>query len=997
MANLKLSIAYQNVRGLRTKSNEFFSNSTICNYDVICITETWLNDSFYDGEYFDQNYVVYRDDRDVIASGRSRGGGVAMAVRRELCSARAAGAPDRPALADELWISIPLLKSNQQRRRAMPGVPRPRDTTARISSTTATAPHAEPAPAALHIILTYIPHGRNHLDRLSAFYDRVYNYMDCHSNDVFIILGDFNVTNGEWKPDNLTSNLVLLPNEDELVCATSDFMSLSHLRQYNFISNINNRYLDLIFSNTYCEINRSINPLTPEDTNHPALDILLLFETFTPFQYNSESRIPQFHFADYDAINIELRKINWLEEFRIRNDIESVVGFFYTVLNNLIKLYVPCRKKTTPKHYAPWVTRPLIKLLNEKRKYHRNWKRYGCKLDYNTFSLLRTRAKHLESCCYETYKRITEENIKKNPKYFWTYVNSKKLSSGLPQKLTYKDISSSDGVTICNLFNEYFTSVFVDPSVNSDNSLIKYSNHNFSSLDINSINITEKIVERELKMINISKGAGSDGIHPLLINKCAKELVFPVTYIFKNSISEGVFPKVWKKSLITPIPKNDKKDDITQYRPISKLCIFGKILEKIVTHQLSFTLRNYIIPNQHGFFRGRSVETNLVTFTDFLLDAMDKNLQVDVMYSDFSKAFDKINHNLLLDKLSKAGVHGDLLRWIKSYISNRLQAVSIKGFISDYRSVSSGIPQGSHLGPLLFNFYINDIGNNLSNSNYLLYADDAKIFNVIRNESDCVSLQRNITALAEYCSENQLFLNVNKCFIISYTRKRNVITYNYHLNNSKLTRVQKIRDLGVILDANLSFTDHYDHIIKKSFQQLGFLLRTCKPFKKVDTYKILYFSLVRSVLDFCSVVWSPFYACHINRIERIQKTFLRTLHYRTGTEYISYPNSLTTYNMLPLNLRRQQFDLMFLFKIINNIIDSPNLLEKIKLKVPLKSVRRTNYLFAVSLRKFNYTSNHFFYRSSSLYNKKMSHVDPFFLKKLKFKKCVINELKTLIQ
>lgn len=526
------------------------------------------------------------------------------------------------------------------------------------------------------------------------------------------------------------------------------------------------------------------------------------------------------------------------------------------------------------------------------------------------------------------------------------------------------------------------------------------NNNNFSNiteespLSINSSKINSDIVFKQLKSINVNKGAGSDGIHPLFVSECAQELTIPITYIFTHSLISGVFPERWKQALITPIPKNNKKDDITQYRPISKLCLFGKILEKIVSDELSFAIRNYMSPNQHGFFKGRCVESNLVTFTDFLIKALNNKCQVDVVYTDFSKAFDKISHGILLEKLWNAGIHGDLFRWIKSYISNRSQAVAVKGFTSNFLHIPSGVPQGSHLGPLLFTLYINDIGNVAHNSNYLLYADDAKFYKIVSNVDHCGELQADINTLFEYCENNQLFLNPDKCHVITFTRKINPIIYNYKLNNYNLKRVHEIRDLGVIIDSKLTFNSHIDKIIQRAYKLLGFVLRVCKPFQHKMTYMLLYFSLVRSILDFGCVIWSPFFKCHIARIERVQKKFLKAIDYRMGRGRNSYTNSLSYYNLLSLESRRTQFDLMFLYKIINSIIDSPLLLGRISFKIPQRTARH-KILFATPCSRTKYVSNFYFNRCLNYYNKNLTDIDPFLYKNCNcFKNQIICHLKS---
>lgn len=284
-----------------------------------------------------------------------------------------------------------------------------------------------------------------------------------------------------------------------------------------------------------------------------------------------------------------------------------------------------------------------------------------------------------------------------------------------------------------------------------------------------------------------------------------------------------------------------------------------------------------------------------------IMHAMDLNYQVDVVYTDFSKAFDKINHKLLITKLREIGIHGSLLRWIESYIRNRSQAVCLKGYSSSYLPVPSGVPQGSHLGPVLFSLYVNDICKAIRTPDYLLYADDTKLFRVISCPEDCHKLQLDLNSLTDYCKSNQLFLNVDKCHLMTYTRRTNPISYNYHLNGMLLKKVNTTRDLGIIMDDHVSFNLHIDSIIKRTFRSLGFINRITQPFRHTSTLRILYFSYVRSVLDFGSAIWNPCYKVHIDRIEKIQKKFINILNYRFRI-HTSYDHSLTHFNLLSLEI-----------------------------------------------------------------------------------------------
>lgn len=956
-----LSFYYQNANGLRTKSNEFITGVLNSNYDIICITETWLNDGFYSREFFDNRYEVYRCDRDRAATGRERGGGLLVAVRRELC---ARPAPDwcAPPPADELWVSVPLGKP----------VPAQSDTlTGQVRY--------------LHIGLTYIPHGRSHEALMNSFYDRTCQNICTNSDDIFLVLGDFNVTNAIWSYDEEINSMNINTNNDNLAIVTAEFIHFSGIRQYNAEFNYHNRILDLVFCSKPCKVFSVKNPLVTEDRHHKSLEIeLSLLFPPPPLKHNKTVKI-MFFKADYESIRSELSSIDWVTVFSSYNDINMITNAFYSILNSLIDKYVPITTRINQK-YPPWYTKPLIKLGNEKCKFHKKFKVYQNLSDYRTFSTLRKRFRKMERDCYEYYINVSEDNINRNPKYFWTFVKSKKSNNDIPNTITYKGDSLYEGSQICNAFNDYFHSVFIS----SNDSTLDHSSG--SVADIDSVKIDEKCVLSELRKLNIYTSAGSDGIHPLFIKQCANEILVPLLYIYRFSLLSGNFPSVWKKALITPIPKTSQSNDVTQYRPISKLCTFGKIIEKIVTTQISSAVKQELSENQHGFVKARSVDSNMVVFSDYLLNAMDSNLQVDVVYTDFSKAFDKINHDLLLVKLMRAGVHGNLLRWIESYIRNRSQAVCLKGYCSRFLHIPSGVPQGSHLGPLLFTLYINDLGKILGNSDHLLYADDTKLFRKVFSIEDSMGIQRDLNSLLNYCNTNQLFLNVEKCFVITYTRKKKPIMFDYTINNLKLVRVNSIRDLGVMMDSKVSFNPHIDNILNRAFKNLGFITRISKPLKKISTLKLLYNSFVRSILEFASVVWNPSYQIHINRIEKVQKKFVKLLNYRCH-RLDSYENSLNYYNLTSLLNRRKLIDMSFLFKILNNLIDSPTLLSKInfvtRIRMPIRTTRNKNNVALVppNLKK-NYTRNSFISRSITTYNKEFSDVDLFNNNLISFKRTV---------
>ena len=273
--------------------------------------------------------------------------------------------------------------------------------------------------------------------------------------------------------------------------------------------------------------------------------------------------------------------------------------------------------------------------------------------------------------------------------------------------------------------------------------------------------------------------------------------------------------------------------------------------------------------------------------------------------------------------------------------------------------MESGVPQGSHLGPLLFNIFIHDITKTFPSGSSLLFADDLKIFSKISTIDDSAQLQLQIDLLSEWCTANCMDLNVQKCQVMRFYRSRNPLLYNYKLHGQEFPTNETVRDLGVTLDSTLSFVPHIGEICNKALKMLGFVKRVTADFTNVKSLKTLYCSLVRSHLEYCSSVWSPYYAVHINKIEQIQHKFLRYAAYKLNIpcdEIADYTNLENTLNLNTLSLRRRKHDLKILYNIINYRLYDPNLLGKINFHVPPCNTRH-NYIFTQPFHRTNYGLN----------------------------------------
>ena len=298
--------------------------------------------------------------------------------------------------------------------------------------------------------------------------------------------------------------------------------------------------------------------------------------------------------------------------------------------------------------------------------------------------------------------------------------------------------------------------------------------------------------------------------------------------------------------------------------------------------------------------------------------SLDKRGQLDVIYTDFSKAFDKVNHHLLLRKLAGIGFSCNLSDLIASYLEGRSNFVMINGYKSDLYKTTSGVPQGSTLGPLLFAVYINDVVESIKHSELLLFADDVKIFRQITSFNDCVLLQQDLDGMYNWSEDNNLALNKAKCKIVTYSACIEPFEYNYELDNYILERCNSIKDLGVLYDSQFSFKEHVDNLVANAKKVLGFIIRNCKEFSNIDTLKNLYFALVRTKLEYCALAWFPYYNYQVGKIENVQRRFLKYVYFKVEGKWPdrNYPQVvlLERFCIIQLISRRIIAALVFLFK-----------------------------------------------------------------------------------
>ena len=347
----------------------------------------------------------------------------------------------------------------------------------------------------------------------------------------------------------------------------------------------------------------------------------------------------------------------------------------------------------------------------------------------------------------------------------------------------------------------------------------------------------------------------------------------------------------------------------------------SKGLERCVHTHIYSHVEDLLHPNQHAFRKQKSCVTQLVQYVHSLAKTLDSGGQTDVIYLDMAKAFDRVPHEKLMYKLEMLGLRYPLLAWIKDYLTNRHHRVIIEGTASDWKPVTSGVPQGSIIGLILFFVYVNDIAENLSAGTSLpLYADDAKCARVINDLNDCYTLQNDLTAIHDWSKLWEMNFNLQKCKQLCITRKKKPIYNICHLGMEQLLQTDKEKDLGIMLHHKLAWHDHIITKVNTANKILRLIRRTCGNQTQSVVIRKLYIHLARPHLEYACEIWSPHQAFLQDMIESIQRQATRLM-----IKGKSYTERLKSLHLLTLKSRRTLLDLIFFYNCLNGLLHIKNL------------------------------------------------------------------------
>ena len=706
--------------------------------------------------------------------------------------------------------------------------------------------------------------------------------------------------------------------------------------------------------------------------------------TKTRFQYDK---------ADYDKLK-EMMNVDWVSRLNSDGNTGNVDAMWVTFrdhLNEAIKTCIPTKTVTINGKNSNRNGRKYDrKTLSKIKRKNRLWDNY-CKTQdgrvYLDYCKARNQVRSLTRKAEKNMEKAVCKESKKNPKKFWQFINRKtKSRSTIPDLLIEDEGDTSTGKPKytandgekAHRFNQFFASVFNTETNDREREIPSRTKEKLKE-----ITIGKELVKKKLLALKIGKSPGPDGLHPRVLKELSEVIDVPLTEIFNASLEFGQLPEDWRSANVTAIFKKGSRHVAGNYRPVSLTSIACKLLESIIREQMIKYMKSNKLfsKKQFGFLGGRSTTLQLLRVLDEWTAILDGGGAVDVIYFDFMKAFDKVSHSGLIMKLESYGIGGPLLTWIREFLTDRKQRVVINGVESDWAEVTSGVPQGSVLGPLLFVVFINDLPDVVdSGSSLYMFADDTKLFRAIASTSDRDTIQCDINEMNKWSDLWQMSYHPGKCHVLRLGKRPvedlHDLYNSYELGGQTLDVVDSEKDLGVIIDASLSFEKHVSTKVKNANRILGLIRRSFRFLDK-EMMVNLYKAMVRPHLEYANQVWSPRLVKHIDMIENVQIRATKLIpglvrpkaKAKQGSHAGSdkakvydkvqeYQESLTKLKLPTLTYRRLRGDLIEVYKILTEKYDAEVCEGFIQLRNDDRTRGHTHKIFKnrprLDVRKFSF-------------------------------------------
>lgn len=660
---------------------------------------------------------------------------------------------------------------------------------------------------------------------------------------------------------------------------------------------------------------------------------------------------------------------------------EELWNEFKTAFNTIADTHVPYIQRKIRGINSPWINQEIKQAIQQRQYHLRKARKTKSIEDMNAYTSSRNNVTRLIRVTKANYfKRLVDDNCD-NPKSFWKIIKSILPGEQNEVQPTIKvdGCVIHDKIKIANAFNKYIVEV-VSNMLKNLNWLHKTTTDYLTYITTSDIlfeftPINEEFTLAYLKKMKTGKAVGLDGIPARLLKDSAEIICKPLTKIVNSSLATGIVPTDWKTARVIPVSKNARTEDLNNYRPISVLPLVSKVLERAVHSELyTFFTNNHLLnPHQHGFRKGHSTETATICFTDEVRRSIDQGLLTGSIFIDLSKAFDSVNHDILLHKLHAYGVRNGELEWFRNYLSNRVQQVCFQNTLSNAEGITSGVPQGSILGPLLFVIFINDLPKALPSSKLLLYADDAVIFNSAKDVREIEkSLSNSLNQVQSWLRNNCLFLNQSKTECILFgtgSKLSNANDFNIEINGESLKRVFKFKYLGVVLDECLSWKEHLKYILTKAGRRVGRLKRLRKNITK-HVSNTVYKSFILPIFDYCDTVWSCCNKTDSVVLEKLQRRAARVVMKSAASD-----EAMANLRWQLLSNRRDDHTLKLVKKSLRN--HCPMYFRDyftFNHRIMTRTTRQSNLLHLPRV-KLECTKRSFFYNGCVVYNNYFNHIN----------------------